>query len=587
MEEAHNSRYSIHPGSTKMYRDLREVYWWNGMKRGIAEFLPKCPNCPQVKVQHQRPSGLALRIELLEWKWEMINMAFITGLPRSRRQHDSIWKGLGSNVNLSTAFHPQTDGQEERTIQTLEDMLRACVFDLKGNWDDHLPLIEFAYNKSYHFSIQMAPYETLYGRRCGSPIGWFEVGKGELIGPDLVHQAMEKVKVIQERLKTTQSHQKSYTNVRRTTLEFEIDDWVELNVSPMKGVMRFVPQKKYRDLREVYSWNGIKKGIAEFLPKCPNCQQGKLEHQRPGGLAQRIELPEWKWEMINMGLITRLPRSRRQHDSIWVIVDRMTKSAHFLPVKTTLSAEDYAKLYIQEIKGLGSKANLSTAFHPQTDGKAERTIQTLEDMLRACVIDLKGNWDDHLPFIEFAYNNSYHSSIEMAPYEALYGRRCRSPIGWFEVGEAGLIGPDLVHQAMEKDVIRFGKKGKLSPQYIGSSRVAKRIGNVAYELELLQELAAVHPVFHISILKKCIGDPSLILPNESNRIKDNLSYKEIPVQILDSQVRRLRTKDVASINVLWRNQFVEEATWEAEEDMKKRYPHLFESGEMQIKVALP
>ena len=155
----------------------------------------------------------------------------------------------------------------------------------------------------------------------------------------------------------------------------------------------------------------------------------------------------------------------------------MTKSAHFLPVRANFTAEDYAGLYIKEIvrlhgvpvsiisdrgaqftanfwksfqKGLGTQVNFSTAFHPQTDGQAERTIQTLEDMLRACVIDFKGNWDDHLPLIEFAYDNSYHSSIQMAPYEALYGRRCRSPIGWFEVGEAQLIGPDLVHQAMEK-----------------------------------------------------------------------------------------------------------------------------------------
>ncbi|KAH0709023.1 hypothetical protein KY284_010450 [Solanum tuberosum] len=216
MEEAHSSIYSIHPISTKMYRDLREIYWWNGMKKGIAKFVAKCPNCQQVKVEHQRPGGL----------------------PRSRRQHDSIWvivdrmtksthflpKGVGSKVNLSTAFHPQTDGQAERTIQTLEDMLRVCVIDFKGNWDNHLPLIEFAYNNSYHSSIQMAPYEALYGRRCRSPIGWVEVGEAGLIGPDLVHQAMEKVKVIQERLKMAQSRQKSYTDVRRRPLEFEIDD---------------------------------------------------------------------------------------------------------------------------------------------------------------------------------------------------------------------------------------------------------------------------------------------------------------------------------------------------------------------------
>ncbi|WMV59550.1 hypothetical protein MTR67_052935 [Solanum verrucosum] len=128
-----------------------------------------------------------------------------------------------------------------------------------------------------------------------------------------------------------------------------------------------------------------------------------------------------------------------------------------------------------------------------------------------------------------------------------------------------------------KGVMIFGKKGKLSPQYIGPYRISKRIGNVAYELELPQELVAVHPVFHISILKKCVGNPSLIIPTEDIGTKDILSYEEIPVQILDRQVRKLRTKEKASVKVLWKNQFVEEATWEAEEDMKKRYPHLFES----------
>ena len=222
--------------------------------------------------------------------------------------------------------------------------------------------------------------------------------------------------------------------------------------------------------------------------------------------------------------------------------------------------------------------------------------------MRACVIDFIGNWDDHLPLIEFAYNNSYHATIQMAPYEALYMRSCRSTISWFEVGEAESIGPDLVHQAMEKveiiqerlktaqsrqksytnirrrdlefevsdwaylkvshmkGVMRFGKKGKLSPRYIGPYQIVKRVGNVAYELELPSELEAIHHVFHSSMLKKCLGDPSLVVPMESIGVKESLSYEEIPVQILDRQVRKLRTKEVASVKVLWRNQFVEEAT---------------------------
>ncbi|WMV40755.1 hypothetical protein MTR67_034146 [Solanum verrucosum] len=129
-----------------------------------------------------------------------------------------------------------------------------------------------------------------------------------------------------------------------------------------------------------------------------------------------------------------------------------------------------------------------------------------------------------------------------------------------------------------KGVMRFGKKGKFSPRYIGPYRISNRIGNIAYELEIPQELAVVHPVFHISMLKKCMGDPSRIIPTEDIGINDSLSYEDIPVQILDRQVRKLRTKEVASVKVLWRNKFVEEAIWEAEKDMKKRYPHLFESG---------
>ncbi|XP_070057253.1 uncharacterized protein, partial [Nicotiana tomentosiformis] len=266
MIEIHQSRYSIHPGSTKMYHDVKEQYWWDNMKKSIAEFVAQCPNCQQVKI----------------------------------------------------------DGQAERTIQTLEDMLRACVLDFKGNWDDHLALIEFAYNNSYHSSIKMALYEALYGRRCSSPVGWFEVGETELYGPDLIHQAIEKVKVIQERLRTAQSRQKSYSDVRRRDLEFEVGDWVFLKISPMKGVMR------------------------------------------------------------------------------------------------------------------------------------------------------------------------------------------------------------------------FGKKGKLSPRYIGP---------------------------------KCIGDPSRVVPIKDVQVTKDLSYDEVPVAILDRQVRKLRTKDVASVKVLWRNKNIEEMTWEAEEEMKSKYPY--------------
>ena len=146
---------------------------------------------------------------------------------------------MGSKVNLSTSIHSQIDFQGARTIQTLKHMLRECVNDFKGNWNDHIPIIEFACNNNYHCNTQMDPYKALYRRRWKFVIGWFGVGQDGLIRLNLIHQAMEKVKVIQERLKTVQSRQKSYTNVRRRALEFKVDDWLYLKVSPMKGVMMF------------------------------------------------------------------------------------------------------------------------------------------------------------------------------------------------------------------------------------------------------------------------------------------------------------------------------------------------------------
>ena len=148
----------------------------------------------------------------------------------------SLQDALGTKLDLNTAFHPQSDGQTEKTIQTLENMLRACAMDMKGNWHDHLPLIEFAYNNNYHSSIHMAPYEALYGRKCRSPICWEEVGERKLLGPELVQMTTKKIKLIRERLKAAQSRQKSYADKRRRDLEFQIEDFVFLKVSLFSGV---------------------------------------------------------------------------------------------------------------------------------------------------------------------------------------------------------------------------------------------------------------------------------------------------------------------------------------------------------------
>ncbi|WMV50541.1 hypothetical protein MTR67_043926 [Solanum verrucosum] len=196
-------------------------------------------------------------INIPTWTWEVINMDLIRGLPRTRRQHDSIWVIVDRVTKL--AHLVDTDGQTNHTIQTLEDILRACMIYFKGNWDDHLSLIEFTYINNFHSSIQIAPYEALYGRRCRSFIGWFDVGEETLIGPYSVYEAKEKVQIIRDELKTAQSHQKSYADVRRRDLELEIDDWVFLKVSPIKGVIRFNKKGKLIP-RYVGPYRILKKG---------------------------------------------------------------------------------------------------------------------------------------------------------------------------------------------------------------------------------------------------------------------------------------------------------------------------------------
>ncbi|GKE64851.1 putative reverse transcriptase domain-containing protein, partial [Tanacetum coccineum] len=223
----------------------------------------------------------------------------------------------------------------------------------------------------------------------------------------------------------------------------------------------------------LYWWLGIKKDIAVYVSKCLTCLKVKAKHQRPSGLLQQPEILVWKWEGITMDFITKLPRTSSRHDTIWVIVDRLTKSAHFLPMREDYKMDRLARLYLNEIvtrisiisdrdsrftsrfwqsmqEALGTRLDMSMTYHPQTDIQSERTIQALEDMLRACILEFGGSWDVHLLLVEFSYYNSYHSSVRCAPFEALYGRKCHSPIMWAEIRDGHLIGPELVQETTKK-----------------------------------------------------------------------------------------------------------------------------------------
>ncbi|GKD78969.1 putative reverse transcriptase domain-containing protein, partial [Tanacetum coccineum] len=198
--------------------------------------------------------------------------------------------------------------------------------------------------------------------------------------------------------------------------------------------------KMYQDMKKLYWWPNMKVDIATYVSKCLTCAKVKAEHQRPSGLLVQPKIPEWKWDNITMDFVTKLPKTSQGYDTIWVIVDRLTKSAIFTPMRETDPMDKLARIYLKE-NALGTNLDMSTAYHLQTDGQSERTIQTLEDMLRACAIDFGKGWVNHLPLIEFSYNNSYHASIMAAPFEALYGRKCHSPVCWTEVGEAQILGP--------------------------------------------------------------------------------------------------------------------------------------------------
>jgi len=322
----------------------------------------------------------------------------------------------------------------------------------------------------------------------------------------------------------------------------------------------------------------------------------------------------------------------------------LTKSAHFIPINISFPVSQLAEIYIREIvklhgvpssivsdrdprftsrfwkslqEALGSKLKLSSTYHPQTDGQLERTIQSLEDLLRVCVLEQGGTWDSHLPLIGFTYNNSYHSSIGMTPFEALYGRSCRTLLCWFESGESVVLGPYIVQQTTEKvkliqekmkasqsrqksyhdkrrkdlefqegdhvflrvtpvtGVGRALKSKKLTPRFIGPYQISERIGTTTYKVSLPPHLSNLHDVFHVSQLRKYVSDPSHVIPRDDVQVRDNLTVETILVRIEGREVKKLRGKEIPLVKVVWGGATCESLRWELESKMLESYPELF------------
>ncbi|GJW98517.1 putative reverse transcriptase domain-containing protein [Tanacetum coccineum] len=354
-------------------------------------------------------------------------------------------------------------------------------------------------------------------------------------------------------------------------------------------------KKKYQDVKKLYWWPNMKADIATYVSKCLTCARVKAEHQRPSGL-----------ENDPLDKLARLYLNR--------VVAR-----HRIPASIICDRDGRFTLNFWRSfqKALGTYISMSTAYHPETDGQSERTIQTLEDMLRACVIDFGKGWVKHLPLAEFSYNNSYHASIKAAPYEALYGRKCRSPVCWAEVGEAQLTGPELIQETTKKifrikqrmqaaqdgqksyadrkrksmefevgdrvmlkvspwkGVVWFGKRGNLNPRYVRPFKVLTKVGKVAYRMEFPQELSRVHHTFHVSNLKKCYVDEPLVMPLEGIHVDDTLQFMEKPIEILEREIKRLKRSRIPLVKVRWNSRWGPEFTWECKDSFKKKYPHLF------------
>ncbi|GKA25893.1 putative reverse transcriptase domain-containing protein [Tanacetum coccineum] len=315
----------------------------------------------------------------------------------------------------------------------------------------------------------------------------------------------------------------------------------------------------------------MKRDCVKYVEKCLTCLKVKAEHQKPYGKIQPLEIPVWKWEKITIDFVTKLPRTTKKHDAISIIVDRLTKSAHFIPIQENMPVYKLAKIYVNEIV---ARHGVPVSIVSDRDGRFTLNF-----------------WQD----FQEELGMSYHASIKIPPYEMLYGRKCRTPVCWDEVGSRELASTDVVLATTEKieiirerlkeaqdgwksyankrrrpiefnvgdfvmlkvspwkGVMRFKNKGKLSPRFIRPFKIFKRVDEVAYVLELPEEMKGIHNTFHVSYLRKCLADESSVITLDDVEVSSELTFQEEPVAILGRKSRQLRNKEIPLVKVEWKH----------------------------------
>nr|GFA56720.1 putative reverse transcriptase domain-containing protein [Tanacetum cinerariifolium] len=301
MHESHKSKYFVHLGSDKMYQDMKKLYWWHNMKANIATYVSKCLTCAKDNITMNFVTKLPKSSQGYDIIWVIVDRLTKSAIFTSIRETDpmdklariylkevitrhgihvsiisdrdprfasnfwrSLQNALGTRLDMSTAYHPETDGQSERTIQTIEDMLRACAIDFRKGWVYHFPLVDFSYKNSYHATIKATPFEALYGRKCRSPVCWTEVGEAQILGPELIQETTEKIVLIKERMQAARDRQKSYADLKHKPMKFQVGDKVMLKVLPWKWIVRFGKRGKLNPrVHDTFHVSNLKKCHAD------------------------------------------------------------------------------------------------------------------------------------------------------------------------------------------------------------------------------------------------------------------------------------------------------------------------------------